>query len=336
MKQAFLERIVVPRLRRNSFPLLVAILLTAGANGAMGQSFPTRPITLVVGSEPGSAPDIIGRIVGGKIAESIGQSVVIENRPGAVGTIAATQVARAKPDGYTLFVGSVSTHPISKALRPDLAYDPERSFTPIGHVASVPLVFVTSPSLGVRTITELSALARSRSGALNYSSPGSGGPQHLTAELFKSRAKLDIVHVPFKSGGAAVTALLGGEVQLSVVGMPPALAQVKAGKLVALAVTTGRRSALAPDVPTVAEAGLSGFEADNWHAMFAPAALPGPVQELLSAHLARALANPEVQQQLMRSGAEARFMPPADLATLLREETAKWGSVVRSSGIKLD
>ncbi|MFN0162871.1 MAG: Bug family tripartite tricarboxylate transporter substrate binding protein [Burkholderiales bacterium] len=289
-----------------------------------------------MGSEPGSAPDIIGRIVGGKIAESIGQSVVIENRPGAVGTIAATQVARARPDGHTLFVGSVSTHPISKALRPDLAYDPERSFTPIGHVASVPLVFVTTPSLGVRSIAELSALARSRAGAMNYSSPGSGGPQHLTAELFKNRAGLDIVHVPFKSGGAAVTALLAGEVQLSVVGMPPALAQVKAGKLVALAVTTGRRSALAPDVPTVAEAGLSGFEADNWHAMFAPAGLPGPIHELLSTHLARALATPEVQQQLMRAGAEARFMTPAELAGLLREETAKWASVVKSSGAKLD
>lgn len=296
-------------------------------------SYPQQPVRMVVGFAPGGAPDIIGRIVGRHVSESLGQNVIIDNRPGATGNIGAEIVARAAPDGHTVFMATVSVA-ISPAFYRELPFDPVRSFAPVSRVAVVPLLLVVHPTLPATSVRELIALAKSKPGVLNYASVGTGSPQHLSGELFNARAGVRIVHVPYKGGGPATAAILAGEAQLFFAGMPAALPHARAGRLRALAVSTARRSPSAPEVSTVAEAGLPGFEADNWHGVLAPAGTPKSIIARLNAELGRTLGNAEVQAQLIKAGAEGVSSSVEEFAAFIRTEKAKWAQVAKMAGVK--
>jgi tripartite-type tricarboxylate transporter receptor subunit TctC len=299
----------------------------------LAREYPTKPIRMVVGFAPGGAPDIIGRLVGQKLNESLGQPVIVDNRPGATGNIGAEIVAKAAGDGHTVFMATLSLA-ISPSFYRKLPFDPVRSFAPVGMVASVPLLLVVHPSLPAKSVKELIALAKGKPGSLNYASVGNGSPQHLSAELFKSVAGVNVVHVPYKGGGPATAAVLAGEAQLFFAGMPPALPHVKAGRLRGLAVSTAKRSRSAPEVPTVSEAGLPGFEADNWNALLAPHGTSSNVIARLNHELGRVLKLPDIQAQFVNTGAEAAYSTPQELAARVASETVKWGKIARAAGVK--
>jgi len=309
------------------------VSLSAATGLEAAETFPNKPIRLVVGFAPGGAPDIIGRLVGTKLGARLGQQIVVDNRPGATGNIGAEIVARSSPDGYTLFMATVSVA-ISPSFYKSLPFDPVKSFTPVSRVAIVPLLVVVHPSLPVHSIKELIALAKSKPGGLNYASVGTGSPQHLSGELFKATAGVNLVHVPYKGGGPATAAILSGESHLFFAGMPPALPHAKAGRLRALAVSTAKRSPSAPEVPTVAEAGLPGFEADNWHGILAPRGAPQTVIEKLNREVVAVLAQKEIQSQLVKAGAEGVSSAPGEFAQFIRAEAAKWAKVAREAGVR--
>lgn len=313
--------------------LLCAVMcvpaVVSGADDAAG--FPARPVRLVVGFAPGGAPDIIGRLVGQRLSDAMGQPVIVDNRPGATGNIGAEIVARSPANGYTLFLATVSLV-IAPNFNAALPFDPERSFAPVSRVAAVPLLVVVHPSLPVRSVAELVRYAKSKPGALNYASVGTGSPQHLSGELFKASAGVNLVHVPYKGGGPATAAVLSGEAQLFFAGMPPALPHARAGRLRALAVSTAHRSPSAPDVPTVSEAGLPGFEADNWHGILAPSGTPEAVLRKLNREIVAVLSKPELRAQLVKAGAEAVSGPADAFATFIRRETVKWRDVAAKAG----
>jgi tripartite-type tricarboxylate transporter receptor subunit TctC len=309
------------------------LLCCALVAGADAQSYPTKPIRMVVAFAAGGAPDLVGRIVGQKLNEATGQPVIVDNRAGATGNIGAEIVAKSNPDGYTLFMATLSVA-ISPAFYKSLPFDPVKSFAPVGMVASVPLALVVHPALPARNVKELIEVARSRPGALNYASVGSGSPQHLSAELFKTTAGVNLVHVPYKGGAQMTTAVLSGEAHLSFAGLPPALPHVKAGRLRALAVSTAKRSASAPEVPTVMEAGLPGFEADNWNALLAPHGTPQAIVGRLNRELEKTLKESEIRSRLVQTGAEAAYSTPQELAARIKSETVKWGNVARAAGIQ--
>lgn len=313
--------------------VVFAAMLVGIVPAALAQGYPTKPIRMVVAFAAGGAPDIIGRIVGQKLNESLGQAVIVDNRPGATGNIGAEIVAKANPDGYTLFMATLSVA-ISPAFYKSLPFDPVKSFAPVGMVASVPLILVVHPSLPAKSVKELIELAKSRPGAFNYASVGNGSPQHLSAELFNSVAGVKIVHVPYKGGGPATVAVLSGEAHLFFAGMPPALPHVKAGRLRALAVSTAKRSPSAPEVPTVSEAGLPGFDADNWNALLAPHGTPRSIVTRLNRELEKILTQPEIQTRLIHTGAEAAYSTPQELAARITSETVKWSDVARAAGVK--
>ncbi len=311
----------------------IAGVMSGFGSVASPQEYPTRPIRMVVAFAPGGAPDIIGRIVGQRLNESLGQPVIVDNRPGATGNIGAEIVARATPDGYTLFMATLSVA-ISPSFFRKLPFDPVKSFAPVAMVASVPLILVVHPSLPAKSVQELIALTKSHPGKFNYASVGNGSPQHLSAELFKSVAGVELVHVPYKGGGPATGAVLSGEAHLFFAGMPPALPHVKTGRLRALAVSTAKRSSSAPEVPTVSEAGLSGFEADNWNVMLAPRGTPQRIVDHLNRELEKILRLSEIQALLIQTGAEAAYSTPQELAERVKSETVKWGKVARAAGVK--
>jgi tripartite-type tricarboxylate transporter receptor subunit TctC len=288
---------------------------------------------MIVAFAPGGAPDAFARILGQKLNEQMGQPVVIDNRPGATGNIGAELVARATPDGYTLFNATLSVA-ISPAFYTTLGFDPIRSFAPITQLASVPLVLVAHPGLPTRTVKDFIAYARSNPGKLNYATVGVGSPQHLSAELLASVAGLKLVHVPYKSGGAMATAVLQGEAQIGLPAIAPALPHIKAGRLRAMAVTAGKRATALPDTPTFGEAGFPGIEADNWNAILAPAGTPRSVVETLHAQIAKAARLPDVAEQFARQGAEVSVHGPAALATLMKAEVRKWAKVAQAAGVK--
>lgn len=316
------------------FSINACILAAATLSPVLfAQAYPTKPIRMVVGFAPGGAPDIIGRLVGQKLNERLGQPVIVDNRPGATGNIGAEIVAKAAGDGHTVFMATLSIA-ISPSFYRKLPFDPVKSFAPVGMVASVPLLLVVHPSLPVKSVKELIALAKAKPGSLNYASVGNGSPQHLSAELFNSVAGVNVVHVPYKGGGPATAAVLAGEAQLFFAGMPPALPHVKAGRLRGLAVSTAKRSRSAPEVPTVSEAGLPGFEADNWNALLAPHGTPSQVVARLSRELEGILKLTDIQVQLINTGAEAAYSTPQELAARVKTETVKWGEVARAAGVR--
>jgi len=328
-----------PLRRRTALGLMatVPVATLAAARTARAQAdWPQRPVRVLVGYPAGGVTDVVTRIVVPAIAERLGQPAVVDNRPGAGGNLAAEQVARAAPDGYTLVMGNNSTHASNAFLYRNIGYDPARDFAPIARIGLVTNVLVVHPSVQARTVQELIALAKANPGKLNYASPAIGAAGHLTAELFKLRTGTDIVHVPYRGAAPAMTDMLAGRVEMMFSTLQTVLGAVQAGRLRALAVTAPQRTAELPQVPTLAETVLPGFAADAWFALFAPARTPDAVVRRLAAETERALARADVREGLQRQGLRIGYLGPAELAAFVRSEMATWSEVVRASGAKVE
>jgi tripartite-type tricarboxylate transporter receptor subunit TctC len=313
---------------------IIAILILAGP--ARAQDYPTKPIHLVVPFAAGGATDVLARLVGERLTASLGQQVVVDNRPGAGGNIGSDLVARAEPDGYTILMGAVGTHAINPSLYPKMPYDPVKDFAPVTLVASVPNVLVVNPEVPAKSVQELIDLAKAKPGELNFASSGNGTSIHLSGELFKAMTGTDIVHVPYKGSGPAVTDLLGGQVQMMFDNMPSSLPHVKAGKLRALGVTSAKRSPALPEVPTIAEAGVPSYDATSWFGILAPAGTSEPVVTRLQGAIVQALGEPEMRQRMADLGAEPVGDTPAEFGQFIAAEIAKWAKVVNDAGVKLE
>ena len=314
---------------------LAAALLLPCAPAFAGESYPAKPIRLVLPFPPGGSTDIVARLIGQKLTESWGQPVLVDNRPGAGGNIAADFVAKAPPDGHTLFQVNVA-NAIGATLYPKLNYDLVTSFAPVTQLATTPYVLLAHPSIPARDTRELVALARAKPGALIYGSAGAGSATHLSGELLKALSGTDILHVPYRGTGPALTALLSGEVGLYFTTIPPAVPLVKAGRVRALGVTSTTRSQLLPDVPPIAEAGLKGFETGTWHGVLAPAATPKDIVAKLNAEIVKILAQPDVREKLIGQGLDPVGGTPEQFAAFIKSEIDKWAKVVKASGAKPD
>ena len=316
----------------------VALLLAMAVGAAYAQqNYPTKPIRLIVAFPPGGSTDIIARIVGQRLSERLGQQVVIDNRGGAGGTIGTELAARSAPDGYTLTMGTTSTHVIAPAAYAKLKYDPVKDFDPITLVASTPYLLVVHPGVKATSLKEFVALAKSQAGKMNYASAGTGTTTHLAMEMLKIAGGLDIVHVPYNGNGPAGAAVLGGQVQALFGSMPAVLPQAKAGKVRPLAVGTAKRSPALPDVPTVAESGYPGFEVSLWLGFFAPRGTPAPILNRLYSELVKVATSPDLKEQFERNGAEpATSASPAELTKLVRAEIEKYAKVIKQANIKLE
>lgn len=298
--------------------------------------YPSRPVRVVVGFAPGGAVDVQARVVTQRLSESLGQPIVVENRAGADGILAGDFVAKSPPDGHTLVYVSAG-HAMNSILHAKtLPYHPINDFSPVSLVASGPLTLVVNRALPVTNLKQLIALAKARPGALNFASSGSGGTMHLAGELLKSVARVDIVHVPYKGGGPALTDVLGGQIELTFVGAPASMPHIRSGRLKVLAVTTARRSAALPDVPTVAELGYPGYELAAWYAVLGPARLPAAVVNQLSAEIAKTVAAPDVREKLLALGIEPVGSTPERLTDHLKAEIARWTPLIQQSGVKPD
>jgi tripartite-type tricarboxylate transporter receptor subunit TctC len=310
---------------------LALVPCAASANDA----YPTKPIRFIIPFTPGGNTDVLGRLLGIKLTEAFGQQVVIDNRPGAGGTVGVEQAAKATPDGYTIVMGTFGSVLVANSLYKKLAYDPQRDLAPVVLVSTPPGLLVVHPSLPVKTVQDLIAYARANPGKLNYASSGAGTWNHLFGELFNATAKVKIVHVPYKGAVPAVTDVMGGQVQTMFTPFPPALPQLRSGKLRALAVSTAKRSGLLPEVPTVAESGLPGYAAEGWFAVLAPARTPAAIVKRLNSELNRALQLPDVKASLAADGAEPDGGTPEQLALSIREGSAKWSKLIRDLGLTL-
>ncbi len=318
--------------------LAAALLCACGsvlAQGASPQPWPTRPIRMVIAFPPGGPADIVGRAVAQKLGEALGQSLVVDNRPGGNANIGAEAAARSAPDGYTLLLVT-STHATNMSLYRSLRYDLLRDFSPVARLAVFPLVLVAHPSLKVASTRELIALAKARPGALSYASAGSGGGAHLAAESFKTAAAVDLLHVPYKGTGPAVVDLLSGQVGLMFASIPSVVGHIRGGKLIALGVTSARRSAALPEIPAIAEAGLSDYELSSWFGLMAPAGVSAAVVARLNAEANRALALPEFAKRLETEGGEAAPASPEEFGRFVRAEIERWAAVVRRTGAQVD
>jgi len=310
--------------------LFVCVLVAGMLCAAPGFSaYPDKPIRLVIPFPPGGGADIVGRVITQQLSEIIGQPVLMDNRGGAGGNIAAELVARAAPDGYTLLMPHASIQTVNAALFGKLAYDPARDFLPVSLMVTVPNMLAVHPSVPVRSIKELIAMARKSPGKLTFGSSGNGTAGHLAAELLKSEARINLLHVAYKGAGPALVGLMSGEVDMQITNVSVFLPMVQAGKIRALAVASLKRASPAPDVPTIAESGLPGFDADSWYGVVAPAGTPAPVISLLHAALTKALRHPNVQAQLAKLGAEIVGSTPQEYAQRVRVDTAKWGKVIQ-------
>ena len=323
--------------RRTLLAALAAALAVSVPPAALAQTaFPTRPIRIVVPFPPGGTTDILARAAAQKMAEAWKEQAVVDNRPGAGGNIGAELVAKAPADGYTMLMGTVGTHSINASLYAKMPYDHVRDFAPVILVAAVPNVLVVHPSVPVNSVAELIAYAKANPGKLNFASSGSGTSIHLAGELFKVMAGVTMAHVPYKGSAPAIADLVGGQVQLMFDNLPSALPQIKAGRLRALGVTSAQRAPALPDVPTIAESGLPGYEASSWFGLLAPAGTPKDVVAKVNGEVARWLASPEAKEKLLSQGANAAGGTPEDFARHIAAETAKWQQVVKASGAKVD
>jgi tripartite-type tricarboxylate transporter receptor subunit TctC len=298
--------------------------------------YPAKPVRMIVTAAAGSGPDITARIVGQKLTAALGQSVVIENRPGAGGSIAAELAAKAAPDGYTLVMASAGSHAVSPALYPKLAWDPVRDFVPITIVAVAPNILIVHPSLPVKSVRELIALARARPGELSFGSGGSGSTAHLSGELFRTMANIKIVHIPFKGAPSAALGVIGGQVEMALLNLPPTLPQVKSGRLKGLAVTTAKRTSAIPELPTIAEAGVPGYEASTWYGVMAPAGTPGDITGRLYTAIIGDLRTDDTRARIAADGGEVVGSTPEEFAATLKRDLAKWTRVVKESGARPD
>jgi len=317
---------------------LPAALALAGlwmAAPVSAQPYPSKPIRVIVAFAPGGIADFAARSVSQRLSESLGVPVVVENRPGAGGITGAEVVAKSPPDGYTLLVTSIS-HTINPSVRKNLPFDAVRDFAPVTLITDAPNFLVVHPSLPVKSVKELIALARGRPGQITYASSGAGTSTHLSGELFKSLARIDIVHVPYKGGGPAVIDLVGGHVQMMFSTLPSVLQQVRAGKLRGLAVTGARRFPAAQEFPTMIEAGVAGFEVSGWSGMFAPAGAPREAVSRLAAEIGKILRAPELKERFFVQGAEPVGNTPEEFAAFVSSEIAKWKKVVEASGMQAD
>jgi len=303
---------------------------------APGDRYPSKPVRFIVGFAPGGAADVPARVVAQKLSESIGQPVIVENRPGADGIVAADSVAKSAPDGHTVAYVTAGFAMNSILHAKTLPYHPVSDFTPVSLVAAGPLTLVVNRALPVKNLKELVTLARSRPGKMNYASAGSGGTMHLAGELLKQVAKIDIVHVPYKGGGPALTDVLAGQVELTFVGAPASMPFIRSGQLRVLAVSTAKRSAALPDVPTVAELGYPGYEVATWYGVLAPARLQVAIANQLSGEIAKVVSAPETRERLLALGIEPVGSTPEQFTAHLKVETARWTPVIHRAGLKIE
>jgi len=317
------------------FRAVLVLLVACATASAHAQNYPIHPIRMLVGFPAGGGADIVARIVTPKLSDGLREQVIVDNRPGAGSTIASDLTAKAAPDGYTLLMVS-SSHAINAGLPKKLGYDALGDFTGIALVAAAPLILVVHPSLPVRSVDELIALARRHPGRLNYASSGAGGTSHLAAELFKMLAKVELTHVPYKGAPQALADVISGEVQVLFPALPTALSQVKAGRVRAIAITSSRRSKVVPDIPTLAERGLPEYEATNWYGLLGPAGIPKSIVSRLNAVTVEVLANADVREAILRQGAEPIGSSAAEFERYLKAEIEKWKAVIKRAGIRAD
>ena len=315
---------------------LLALLAVFAMEAASAQAYPSRPIRLVVPFAPGGSADFVGRLIAQHMSDAWGQSVVVENKPGASAMIGNEFVAKAPPDGYTLTVGTLGPFAVNQTLFDQVPYDNIRDFAPITLTGISSHVLVAHPSVPVENLNDVIALAKAKPGQLMFASSGTGNATHLTLELFKAAAKLDLVHVPYKGGGPAMAYLVGGQVLFSFASMASAVPFVRSGRLRAIAVSGGERSALFPDVPTVAESGLPGFASEDWQGILAPAKTPQDTIMKLNAEIARILAVPEVKAKLAAAGFDAKSSTPQWFGEFIQAETVKWAKLLKQSGIRAE
>lgn len=315
---------------------LALLLLASWPATAFAQTYPARPIRLIVPFTPGGGNDTIARLIGQKLAAATGQQVIIDNRPGAGGAIGAEAAARSPADGYTLFLAGVATHGINPNLRKKLSYDPVRDFDAVSLIASAPLLVVVHPSLPVKSVKELVALAKAKPGQINYASNGAGGSSHMAVELFSMMTGTRLVHIPYKGLSPALTELMSGEVQLMFSSAVAMLPQVKAGRLRAIAMTGAKRSPAIPDIPTVAEAGVPGYETGSWYGVVAPAGTPKAAIDRLSKEVIAIVHSPDITGRLNDEAIIPVGSTPAEFTAHIKKELARWAQVIRQAGIHLD
>ena len=314
--------------------IALTCLLPLAIAPAAAQTYPGKPVRLIVPFSPGGSTDITARVLAQKLSEAWRHQVVVDNRAGAGGNIGAEAVARAAPDGYTLLLATTGVMSINMFLYRSLSYDAARDLAPVTQIGSLPLILVVHPSLPARSVKELIAIAKARPGALTYASSGVGGATHMTAELFRMMAGVDIVHVPYKGSGQALVDLVSGQVVVAFDQIVSSLPHVEAGKLRALAVTSARRFESVPKLPTVAEAGVAGYEAISWNGIAAPAATPAPILSRIQGDTARALQLPDIRERFAKDGIEPVGSTPEQFASHIRSEREKWGKVVKNAGIQ--
>jgi tripartite-type tricarboxylate transporter receptor subunit TctC len=314
---------------------LVCLSGVSIAGLAQAQSWPTKPIKFIVPYPPGGGTDVIARIVQEPLAKELGQQVIIDNRGGAGGSIGSALAAQSPSDGYTVLF-TLSSHTINPAIYTKLPFDTEKDFSSVVTVASLPQILVANPNFPAKTVKEVIEMAKAKPGTISYASVGNGSPGHLAGAMMATDAGVDMTHIPYRGGGPAVTDVMAGQVPLLWVSIPAAAQFVKAGKLRALAVSTVKRSAVFPDVPTMVESGFKGFEVDSWYAMFVPAKTPQAIIDRINKAAVNVLAQPEVKERLLGQGAEAVGDTPEQLSSVVKKEIAKWKQVVKSANIKVD
>jgi tripartite-type tricarboxylate transporter receptor subunit TctC len=314
-------------------PLVAAIAAVVFSTTAT--AFPTKPIRIVVAYTPAGTTDILARVVGQRMSEAWGQPVIVDNRPGANGNIGTEVAARAVPDGHSLVMATAGTHGINVSLYRKLAWHPVRDFAPVSLVAMVPNIMVVNNALPVKSVKEFIAYARANPGKLSYGSPGNGSTAHLSMELFKSMTGSNLVHVPYKGSAGVLNDVMGGQIAVTIDNMPPYVPQVRAGKIRALAVSTAKRSTAMPDLPTIAEAGVTGYDAGAWFGLLAPAGTPKAVVDTLSTETARILKLPEVSKRISELGAEPVGGTPEQFAAFIKSEIDKWAKVIKDANVEL-
>lgn len=314
---------------------LLAIIALCAAK-AFGQDYPIKPVRLIIPFAPGGSNDILGRMIGTKLAETMGQQVVIDNRAGAGGSIGVELAAKSAPDGYTLVIGHIGTLAVNPTLYKKLPYDPIKDLQTISMLAKVANIMVVHPSLPAKSVRELIALAKAKPGMLVYGSGGNGGAGHLATEYFKLMAKIDIEHIPYKGTAPAIIDLLAGQTQLVFGGIPGIGGHIRNGRLRALGVSTSKRLTIFPEVPTVAEVGVPGYEATQWYGVLAPAGTPNWVVARLNREIVHTLQNPQIQQRLADDGSEPLASTPEEFTAFIKSETARWAPVIKAAGIRAD
>ena len=324
-------------MRRTTLSAIAATLLLATGAAQAQADYPNKPVRLVVPYAPGGATDVIGRVLAKQLSDSLGQQFVVDNRAGAGGSLGAGQVGKSPADGYTLLMGAFTSHTINAALQPTVVpFDIHKSFAHISVVGTVPLVFVVNPNVPAKSLKELAALAKAKPESITFASAGNGSPQHLAVEMFKRQAQVDVIHVPYKGSGPAISDLLGGQINAMIDTVPAAQSQIKAGKLRALATTTKERVASIPDIPTVVEAGMPDMQVSSMFALSAPAGTPDAIIQKINKALKVILSKQEVKDSMLAQGAIATYSSPDETSKIINAEYAKWAKLIKEGNIKAE